>query len=151
MILGESKGKKDYFRAFATTVPKLYDHKDRSAQLLPHRMKKTMRLYGVSPLLLLKKSKYRVKSTAKSKKNDLQSIDKSFKLKPARKSKLPVDSLRAVGPEIAPNFGEANEFDFVEAEYFGSETESPIVGEVIASGESSSASKISANESHEEV
>ena len=108
VILGESKGKKDYFRAFTSTLPKPSDHKDRIAQLLPHRMKKTMRLYGVSPLLLLKKSKYRVKSAAKPKERP----------KAQDQKKINPKKVRVNGPEIAPNFGEDDEFEFVEADYF---------------------------------
>ncbi|KAJ3304366.1 hypothetical protein HDV03_002847 [Kappamyces sp. JEL0829] len=105
VVLGEGEGKNQYFRAFAKTVKKPNDDKDKVARLLPHRMKQTMRLYGVSPLVLLKRSHHkRAKAVAPR------------PVLPPDQTELPEEpdlhSRRIDGPEIAPNFGELNEFDF---------------------------------------
>lgn len=160
VILGESKGRKDYFRAFTTAIPKPADQTDRAAQLLPHRMKKTMRLYGVSPLILLKKAKYR-KPTLPTKPKDAavgnplsvaaagssSKKQANFKTKMSRNNKKaakndgkPIDT-RVNGVEIAPNFSEENEFDFAEGDIL---FEADKLGEedLVAFEESNTASSI---------
>ena len=118
IILGEHRAKKDYFRAFATAVAKPIDKKNRAAKLLPYKMKKTMRLYGVSPLLLLKRSKIRIEPSSKSKGKEMDSKERSRR-KDMRKPQLLLVSndKRVDGPEIAPNFSEENEFDVVDFDF----------------------------------
>lgn len=127
IVLGDSKGRKDYFRAFAN-VMKAPPSKDRAAQLLPHKFRTTMRLYGVSPLILLKKTHVRPKPILKEKgrEKDISSSRKRYSkpsnnnLKNTVRKESPLlvkNGPRAVGPEIAPNFGEENEFDFQESDF----------------------------------
>jgi hypothetical protein len=142
--LGESRGKKDYFRAFTTAVPKPANQTDRATQLLPHRMKKTMRLYGVSPLILLKKAKYRKPASIKAKQvpeNPLAVAPAALSSKEQHNSKIkrnwsrtrkiaknedkPIDT-RVNGVEIAPNFSEENKFDFADGDIIFEHTEQPL-------------------------
>ena len=88
--------------------------KQRLIDLVPHRMKKTMRLYGVSPLVLLKTRAPNTGPTSK--------VDSFRKVKYKKDSinelynELSGDSERSRlnGPEIAPNFGDADEFNTAE-------------------------------------
>ncbi|KAJ3313823.1 hypothetical protein HDV04_001384, partial [Boothiomyces sp. JEL0838] len=92
IVLGESNGHSNYFRAFVNTVsiPSNSKSKSRLDALLPHRTKKSIRIYGDKPLVLLKPSKP--------------------KLIPS----IPLEKRRVNGPEIAPNMAEINEFDHFE-------------------------------------
>lgn len=87
-MLGQANGRMNYFRAFVGNIPttntKLTSRLD---VLLPHRTKRTARLYGVTPLVF----------TANT------------NLIPKAKNK-PKNKRRIEGPEIAPNMAEVDEF-----------------------------------------
>jgi len=126
IAIGDPKGRTGYFRAFASSfqVPVKASTEERKEservyRLLPHKMKKTLRLYGVSPLVLLRSTQRRI--SINSKQSSMKSLERkitSLKIgnKPKQETKkLKADRsnerLRIDGPEIAPNFGEANEFE----------------------------------------
>jgi hypothetical protein len=82
--------------------------KQKQIDLLPPRMKATMRLYGVSPLVLLKRRDSDIKTKAKV--NSFRHAKSKGEAK-AKEEDGVNDSSRLDGPEIAPGFGEANEFE----------------------------------------
>jgi hypothetical protein len=103
ILLGEPLGHLNYFRAFTNniSVPKLVKE-NRIETLLPHRPKKTLRLYGVTPLVLLGKGK--PTSPVQKWKEKVKKVRSEAK-EPDR---------RIDGPEIAPNMADIDEFVFNE-------------------------------------
>ncbi|KAJ3262617.1 hypothetical protein HK103_000146 [Boothiomyces macroporosus] len=101
IVLGQSNGHSNYFRAFVNTVSIPSNSKSRLDALLPHRTKKSIRIYGDKPLVLLKP------------------------IKPKFIPGKPLAKRRVNGPEIAPNMAEINEFDhFENAPYSKTESNS---------------------------
>ena len=83
-----------------------------------------MRLYGVSPLVLLKKSKFRTGVPGKAKEKPNQKTVKNISLETEDKTtisknlkQVAFNDRRVNGPEIAPNFSEDNEFDVVDFDF----------------------------------
>jgi hypothetical protein len=82
-----------------------------------------MRLYGVSPLVLLKKSKFRTGVPGKAKEKPNQktveiSLETEDKITISKNLKqVAFNDRRVNGPEIAPNFSEDNEFDVVDFDF----------------------------------
>lgn len=106
-MLGETHGQKNCFRAFVNTVTQ----KDpgRIAQLLPHRMRKTYRLYGVTPMVLLKRTVRKVKGVKTV--QGMQGVKGDGRERIERVEGEKIERIERIdGPEIEPNFGEADEF-----------------------------------------
>ena len=82
-----------------------------------------MRLYGVSPLVLLKKSKFRTGVPGKAKEKPNQETVEKISLETDDKTisknlkQVAFNDRRVNGPEIAPNFSEDNEFDVVDFDF----------------------------------
>jgi hypothetical protein len=152
IVIGNPEGQQNYFRAFAGHIPvpvKKEDKTNRIQQLLPYRMRKTIRLYGVSPLVLLGTVKPKIQEmriqfqgTKDTKKHSTlgqspRSTTEKRNLLPkkAQKAIIPgqikksneevnMARKRVVGPEIEPHQAEDFEFDINQGN-----VESPSVNE----------------------
>ncbi|KAJ3321520.1 hypothetical protein HDV06_004056 [Boothiomyces sp. JEL0866] len=87
IVLGQSNGHTNYFRAFVNTVTVPTQGKNRLDALLPYRAKRAIRIYSDAPLVLLSPKKPNYQLSIKS------------------------DRKRVTGPEIAPNMADTNEFE----------------------------------------
>ncbi|KAJ3272115.1 hypothetical protein HDV01_005980 [Terramyces sp. JEL0728] len=93
IVLGQSKGQDNYFRAFVNTISVPSPNRSRIDTLLPHRAKKSVRIYSDAPMVLLSSEKrYPNKFVEKQVVNHR-------------------NKNRISGPEIAPNMAEMNEFE----------------------------------------
>ncbi|KAJ2999467.1 hypothetical protein HDV02_002780 [Globomyces sp. JEL0801] len=117
VVLGNPPiGQCNYFRAFTTNIQIPKQSKSRTEILLPHKAKKTVRLYGVKPLVLLTKTnQHPIQFMDRNVRKNV--INKPQMLSNAPKSKSPSKSIsrgRIDGPEIAPNMADDNEFEIYE-------------------------------------
>ncbi|KAI8923325.1 hypothetical protein BC831DRAFT_39786 [Entophlyctis helioformis] len=99
---------KGYFRAFSEMIS-IPLEEPRLAQLLPHRFRRTIRLYGISPMVLLAKPKRRLEPLG---------MPLGFPRLPSLTSDKPLGSIptntddgkRVAGAEIEPRLGDDGEF-----------------------------------------
>eukprot|EP00842_Homolaphlyctis_polyrhiza_P004628 jgi/Hompol1/5166/HPOL_004217-RA len=97
-----------YFRAFTQTMS-LPLEEPRLARLLPHRFRRSIRVYGASPMVLLSKSVTYLAPIQPLATGPLEN-NVFKKANPLQPIEAPEEPRRAGGPEIEPQLGEDGEF-----------------------------------------